>query len=50
MNMDVIDDNINGKGQMTSGNIDGMNKIDHMVLGYCTSMELTNKTKLGDMA
>ena len=31
MNMVVIDDNINDKGQMTSGNIDGMGKIDHMV-------------------
>ena len=35
--MVVIDDNINDKGQMTSGNIEG------------TSMDLTNKTKLGDM-
>ena len=31
MNMDVINDNINDKGKITSGNIDGMNKIDHMV-------------------
>ena len=50
MNMVVIDDNINEKGQMTSGNIDGLNKIDHMVWGYGTSMELTNKKKLGEMA
>ena len=31
MNMDVIDDNINDKGKMTSGKNDGMNKIYHMV-------------------
>ena len=49
MNMVVIDDNINDEGKITSGKIDGMNKIDHMVWGYGTSMELTNKTKLGDM-
>ena len=50
MNMVVIDENINDKGQMTSGKIDGMRKIDHMVWGYGTNMELTNKKKLGDMA
>ena len=30
MNMVVIDGNINDKGQMTSGKIDGMRNIDHM--------------------